>query len=374
MDNITQMTKYLDEFLDSLSDEYKMPGCDLSVFLHHREVYRGMRGYANIEKNIPIGHDTLFNIYSSTKFITCTAGMQLVERGKMRLDDDLARYFPEFEKMYVKNPDGSIIEARNRIKVKDLFCMGAGFGPDGYEKEAEDFYRDTNGECQLIELPKYLARVPLHFEPSTRFKYGICHDVLGALIEKVSGIRFSEYMKENIFDPLGMENTGFYLDKLKSKQLAMQYSFDGKDKPLREKGCANCLVPPVMKESGGGGLITSVDDYMKFEEAMCKGNIILRKPTIDLMRLDHLKPSQKPDYGWTPYGMSYGLGVRIIVDQATMTTTAGKTSFGWDGAAGSFASVDPERELCIFYAQHLFGSSDYFINSTIRNIVYSFAE
>jgi CubicO group peptidase (beta-lactamase class C family) len=92
------------------------------------------------------------------------------------------------------------------------------------------------------------------------------------------------------------------------------------------------------------------------------------------MRRDHLTPAQKAGYGWTPHGMSYGLGVRIIIDPAQMNTTAGYTSFGWDGAAGSFASVDPEREISIFYAQHLFGSSDYFINSTIRNIVYSFAD
>lgn len=374
MKNIEQMKMYLDEFLLSLSDEYSMPGCDLSVYIHHQPVYRGMFGYANIAENIPISENTLYNIYSSSKFVTCTAGMQLVERGKIRLDDKLSRYFPEFEKMYVKTPDGGHTEARNAIRIKDLFCMTAGFRYDGYEQETADFINDTNGECPLIELPKYLARADLEFEPSSAYRYSLCHDVLGALIEKVSGMKFSEYLKKNIFEPLEMENTGFYLEELKSQELAMHYSFDGREKPLRELGCRNCLVPPQLKESGGGGLITSVNDYMKFEEALCKGNIILRKPTIDLMRRDHLTPAQKAGYGWTPYGMSYGLGVRIIIDPAQMNTTAGYTSFGWDGAAGSFASVDPEREISIFYAQHLFGSWDYFINSTIRNIVYSFAE
>ncbi len=368
------MEKYLTEFLQSLKDEYSMPGCDLSVYVHHKEVYRHMTGYANIAKKQPITRDTLYNIYSSSKFITCTAALQLFEQGKFRLDDKLSRYFPEFEHMKVKTPDGGVKDAETPIKIRDLFKMTAGFRYEGYHDTSKAFYQDTNGECPLILLPKYLAQEPLEFEPSSAFYYSICHDVLGALIEKITGMKFSEYLQKNIFDPLGMENTGFYPEKLKEENLAMQYAFKGKGQPLVEEGCRNALVPPVMKESGGGGLITTVDDYMKFQEAMCKGNIILRKPTIDLMRRDHLTPAQKKNYGWTGYGMSYGLGVRVIIDPAEMGTTAGLTSFGWDGAAGSFSSVDPEKEICIFYAQHLFGSSDWFINSTIRNIVYAFAE
>lgn len=368
------MEKYLTEFLESLKDEYSMPGCDLSVYVHHKEVYRHMSGYADIAKNRPITKDTLYNIYSSSKFITCTAAMQLVEQGKIRLDDKLSRYFPEFEHMKVKTPDGGVKDAENPIRIKDLFCMTAGFRYDDYEESSKKFYTETNGECPLILLPKYLAQEPLEFEPSSAFKYSLCHDVLGALIEKISGMKFSEYLKKNIFEPLGMENTGFHIEELNEDNLAMQYAFKGKDRPLKEEGCRNALVPPILKESGGGGLITTVDDYMKFQEAMCKGNVILRKPTIDLMRLDHLTPAQKIGYGWTDYGMSYGLGVRVIIDQAKAGTTAGLTSFGWDGAAGTFSSVDPEKEICIFYAQHLFGSNDWFINSTIRNIVYAFTE
>lgn len=368
------MEKHLTEFLDSLKTEFRLPGFDCSVYLHHEEVYRYMSGFAEIKTETPITKNTLYNIYSSTKFITCTAGMQLVEQGKIRLDDKLSRYFPEFGKMRVKTPDGGVREAKRPIFIKDLFCMTAGFGSDGYDEYTKRFVIDTDGECPLIRIPEYLSRAPLEFEPSAKFKYGICHDILGALIEKVSGQRFSEYLKENIFSPLGMENTGFSLDGLKSKELAMQYRFKGRDHEPEEAGKRNALVPEMLKESGGGGLITSVDDYTKFEEALCRGNMILRKPTIDLMRLDHLTPEQKEGYGWTPHGMSYGLGVRIVKDQAKMCTTAGYTSFGWDGAAGTFASVDPEKELCIFYAQHMFDTNDYFINSTIRNIVYAFAD
>lgn len=368
------LEKYLTEFLETLSYEYGIPGYDCSVYVHHKEVYRRMSGFADAAKNKPITKNTLYNIYSSSKFITCTAALQLLEQGKIRLDDKLSRYFPEFEHMKVKTSDGGVKDAENQIKIKDLFCMTAGFRYENYGHIGKRYMKDTNGECPLILLPKYLAEEPLEFEPSSAFRYSICHDVLGAVIEKVSGIKFSEYLKKNIFEPLGMENTGFNIEELNEENLAMQYAFKGKGKPIIEEGCRNALLPPYLKESGGGGLITTVDDYMKFQEAMCKGNIILRKPTIDLMRLDHLTPAQKKGYGWTGHGMSYGLGVRVIIDQAEAGTTAGKTNFGWDGAAGTFSSVDPEKEICIFYAQHLFGSNDWFINSTIRNIVYAFAE
>lgn len=365
------LEKYLTEFLESLGEKYLMPGCDCSVWHKGTEIYRKQLGYADVAKKKPITEKTLYNIYSSSKFITCAAALTLLERGKLRLDDKLSQYFPECENMTVKTPDGGVKPAENKIRIRDLFTMTAGFRYDGYEKTSERFMKYTNGECPLILLPKYVAEEPLEFEPSTGYLYSICHDVLGAVVEQISGMRFSEYLKKNIFEPLGMENTSFYIEDLDGEELAMQYRFSSKDRTLSERGQHNALVPPILKESGGGGLITTVDDYMKFQEGMRKG-IILNRRTIDLMRTDFLTPEQKKGFGGTKNGYGYGLGVRVVTDLAKTGCNAGYTAFGWDGAAGSYSSVDPENELCIFYAQHLFGTDNTYISSTIRNIVYAY--
>ncbi|MBO5070111.1 MAG: beta-lactamase family protein, partial [Roseburia sp.] len=272
--------KYLTEFLDSEMKKYNMPGYDCSIYHHHKEVYRHSNGFADLGSKRPITKNTLYNIYSNTKVITCVAALQLYEQGKFLLEDSLDRFYPEFEHMKIKTAQG-IKDAETPIRIKDLFCMAAGFASgDGLKDVCVKFQKETAGECPVSEMPNYLAQIPLEFEPGSHYSYGICHDVLGALVAKISGKRFSEYLEDNIFRPLEMENTGFYIEKLKSDNLATQYRYNGLEKDITNEGARNCLVPPVMKESGGGGLITTVDDYMKFQEALCKGNVILRKSTI----------------------------------------------------------------------------------------------
>lgn len=364
--------KYLTEFLDNETEYLKIPGYDCSVYHHHKEIYRHSNGFADLERKRPITQNTLYNIYSNTKVITCTAALQLYEQGKFLLEDRLDRFYPEFKHVKVQTAQG-VKDAERPIRIKDLFCMTAGFAyADALKDVGVKFYQDSNGECPVSEMPKYLAEVPLKFEPGEHYRYGICHDVLGALIAKISGKSFAEYLDDNIFRPLGMENTGFYLEKLDEKRMAMQYCLDTVGNTPVSVGVENYLVPPVLKESGGGGLITSVDDYMKFQEALCKGNVILRKSTIDLMRLDHLNEIQRRDYGTDGTGISYGLGVRTTIDQAKCGAPVGFGSFGWHGAAGSYGSIDPENELTIFYVQHMHGIDVSRIHSVIRNIVYSF--
>lgn len=364
--------KNLTEFLDSLMSEYKLPGYDCSVYHRHQEIYRHRAGFADLETQTPISENTLYNIYSNTKVITCVAAMQLYEQGKFLLEDPVSRFYPEFANMKVKNPDGTLRDAERPITIRDLFRMTAGIGDGGdYAEMGMQFYMETGGNCPVVDLPRYLARVPLFFEPGTQFRYGICHEVLAGLIELLSGQKFSEYLEAHIFRPLGMENTAFTLDKCKSKELATQYRFQGPDQELKNEGPANCLIPPILKESASGGLISSVDDYMKFQEALCKENILLNKRTTDLMRLDQLDGNRIPGYGYAHVGMGYGLGVRTVINQAQCGDPVGFGPYGWGGAAGTYGSIDPENQVTIFYAQHLFGSDDLRNSSIIRNIVYS---
>ena len=369
---MAKFQKNLDEFLNEIMEENRIPGLDCAVWHKGKEIYRKMLGVADIEKQTPITKDTLYNLYSNTKVISCTAALQLFEKGKFLLEDELSFFFPEFKNMKVQMPDGSLKDAEKSITIRDLFRMTAGFGEGReYGEMGNKFYEETGGECKLRDLPKYLAEAPLLFEPGSRFFYGICHEMLAALIEKLSDMTFYEYLKKNIFDPLGMKNTAFSLENTESKALANQYWNHGSDKPLEVKGERNCLIPPVLKESASGGLISSVDDYTAFQEALCRGEALLSRRTIDLMRLDQLEGAQREGYGYTNIGLGYGLGVRTTINQAKSGAPVGFGPFGWGGAAGTYGSIDPENELTIFYAQHIFGNDDLRANNRLRNIIYS---
>lgn len=366
--------KKLTAHLDRFAAEYQLPGYDCAVYHHHKEVYRHMSGVADLETSTPITRDTLYNLYSNTKVITCVAALQLYEQGYFQLEDELSRYFPEFAHMKVMQPDGTLTDATKPITIRDVFRMTAGFGDGGSPLEQEmgmKFFMETGGACPGSEFPKHLAQAPLRFEPGTQYFYGICHEMLAALISKFSGLTFGEYLQRHIFAPLGMTNTAFTLDKLENKALANQYRFEGKDKPLTPLGAANCLIPPILKESASGGLISSVDDYMKFQEALTVDGQLLHRNTVQLMRLDQLSGSQRDGYGYTHIGMGYGLGVRTIIDQAKCGSPVGFGPFGWGGATGSYGSIDPENELTFFYMQHVFDTDCLWGNNGIRNIIYS---
>ena len=358
-------------FLREEMEKSHLPCIDVAVYHHHKEVYRYMAGVEDLKTQIPVSRDTLYHIYSNTKVVTCTAALQLFEQGKFLLEDRLDRFYPELAHLKVKKADGSLEELETPITIRDLFRMTAGFGvPELYTDLLVDAYAQNGGSYPLQDLPELLTQLPLEFQPGSHFCYGICHDILGALIEKISGQKFSDYLKEHIFNPLGMRNTGFTLDDCQSGSIATQYRLEAPDKPLVDLGTDNVLMPPVFLESGGGGLISSVDDMMRFHEALCRGDVLLSKLTINLMRLNQLRGQQQQDYFYNGIGMGYGLGVRTIVDQALCGSPMGFGPFGWAGAAGTYSNVDPEHELVIFYAQQMFGNETDRMQHIIRNIAY----
>jgi len=366
------LEKDLTALLEQIREEDHLPGIDCSVWHHHEPVFRYMAGVEDLATGAPITENTLYNIYSNTKVITCVAAMQLYERGLFLLEDKLERFFPEFAHMQVLQPDGTLKSAERCITIRDLFRMTAGIGDgEDYAEMGMKFYMETGGACPGEELPKYLAQCPLFFEPGTKYRYGICHEVLAALIAKLSGESFGQYLKNHIFQPLGMDNTAFSLEGCRSKSLANQYAWDAASGTMVSKGIANCLIPPILKESASGGLISSVEDYMKFQEALCRENVLLSKRTTDLMRLDQLSGTMREGYGYTGIGMGYGLGVRTTIDQAALGAPVGFGPYGWGGAAGTYGSIDPENEITIFYAQHVFGVDGERSHARVRNLIYS---
>jgi len=348
--------KLCDSFL-----EMGVPGFDLAVYKDGKCVFRYMGGYSDLEYEIPMKGNERYNIYSCSKPITCVAAMQLWEKGLFSLDNKLSDYMPEFSEMSVKTESG-IKKAEKPILIKHLFEMTAGFSYNTGSQSIKEVQAATDGRCPTREVMKYLAREPLCFEPGECWNYSLCHDVLAALVEVLSGMCFSEYVKKNIFDPLGMNNSTFLLPESELDTLACQYRFDVETKKAVNCG-KNIQRHKLGTEyaSGGAGCISTVDDYMKFLEALRIGDIILNKETIKFMATDRLSETQRQTY-WAQKTHGYGLGLR--------TPKAGGicTDFGWSGAAGAYLAVDVENGMSIYHAQHMLSSP----NSKIRSWVYRY--
>lgn len=344
-----ELTTKLDSWI-----EMGIPGYDCIVYHNGECVYRHQNGYSDRENKIKMNGTEKYNIYSCSKPITCTAALQLYEKGLYKLDDKLSDYMPEFETMYVKTDDG-IKKAENSITIKDLFCMTAGFSYDICSPMIELCKKETNGKCQTRELMKYLAKEPLLFEPGERYEYSLCHDVLAAFVEVLSDMRFGEYVKKHIFEPLGMNNSTFLLDDSELNTICPQYT--GEKIELRERTIDYKFGSEY--ESGGAGCISTVDDYIKFLEALREGDLILKNKTIDLMSTNHLSESQSVTCPGT-YG--YGLGVRCPKDDSV-------TDFGWGGAAGAYMFIDRVNCITAFYAQHVLNDPSQIVRNDIVAII-----
>lgn len=353
-DSMFEKTKNLcDAFL-----RLGVPGFDIMVCKDGETVLRHMGGYSDMENRIPVQGNERYNIYSCSKFITCAAAMQLWEKGMFSLEDRLSDYMPVFSQMTVKTDEG-IKPAKNPILIKHLFEMTAGFSYDVYSPCLQAFYEETDFRCPTVESINQLAKEPLLFEPGERWNYSLCHDVLAALVEVLSGRKFQDYVKQNIFVPLGMSRSDFLLPKEEQHTIAPQYMFDD-ERGRAVRHSENYYRPGSEYASGGAGCVSTVEDYMKFLEAMRKGNIILKKDTVALMARNRLTEKQAETYIHAPLH-GYGLGIR------TPKESGHRKDFGWGGVAGAYLAVDTTNGITLYYSQHL-------INSPIhpfRYLIYS---
>ena len=357
MSNFQDVAAFLDDIASWL-----IPGADCIVYKNGKQVFRHQTGYADVETKTPIAPGMLFNMYSATKLSTCTAALQLLERGKFLLTDPVAAYLPEFSDMTVAcKIDGKeeIVKAKRPVTVGQLFSMTAGLDYELDTPEVRAVQERTGGACPTREVVKAIAKRPLSFEPGTHWQYSLCHDVLGALVEVVSGQRFGEYLREHIFEPAGMKHTGFERNAEIEANMASQYEYDEAARCYKNVGKANRFRLGSEYESGGAGLISCADDY------------VLSHAAIDLMRTNQLDETAMQDFDWPHLvGYGYGLGVRTMVDKAKSGSLGPVGEFGWDGAAGVYMLVDPENRLAVFYMQHMLNGQHPYIHPRLRNIVY----
>lgn len=377
--NVLTGLKKLEHFINEIPEKFGVPGVDCVIYKSHRQVFRYAAGYFDIEKQIPVRLDALYNIYSATKVVTCVAAMQLVEKGKILLSDPLYEYLPEFKDMRVKRSTFTITPARRHIRIVDLFTMSAGLGYETDTPEVQKLITETKRNFNTRDFVRALAKEPLLYEPGEKWNYSFCHDVLGAVIEAVSGMSFGEYLKKNIFDPLGMENTGFSLPERKLVKLAPQYRFNN-DTGTVERISSDCIGAIGLRhESGGGGLIASVEDYILFADALACGGVgangerVISKNSIDLMRKNHLDDKRLHDFWNMGYskGIGYGLGVGTVTNSVAACTLAPENVFFWGGVGGVQVLIDPDNELSLFMAQHAIGSPNELIRQRLWNILYS---
>lgn len=379
--------EYMKNFMDSLT-EWIIPGNSVVIYKDGKKVFEYSSGYSDLEKKIKKTGEEQLYIYSCSKVATVTAALQLYEQGKFLLSDPLYEYLPEFKKMYVKDGD-RIKAAENPITIRDLFTMTAGLSYATNTPAFEKARKLTNGKMDTRTVIKCLAEEPLLFEPGARWNYSLCHDVLAVLAEVVSGMRFSEYMKKNIFEPLDMNNSYYHAPN--DVIISPQYIYEIQDTKniveLQQKehtsgvvkrAYGNELVFGENYDSGGAGIITTVDDYAKFAAALANSgtglnnNRILSSATVKLMKTNQLNEAQRKTMNWRRLrGYGYGLGVRTLIDKAESGSNSSIGEIGWGGAAGATIIADTEEKVALFYAHHMLNPQEEYYQPRLRNVLYS---
>lgn len=392
MVNFLNLKNYIDEIIT----RYNVPGADCIVYKEHEQVFRYFTGMSDVENNKAMNGTELYLIYSMTKMLTCVCALQLFEKGKYTMSDPLSKYLPEFEKMNIsydefdtksssKITTGDVDKedtktqedgyAENQITILDLFTMGAGLDYDLDDDAIKNAL--ATGKTTTRELVGAMANKVLGFEPGTRFRYSLCHDVLGALVEVWSGEKFGEYMKNHIFNPLGMKNTFFQVpeDEKLFNKIAARYTYNELGNLIRTPiECRHNLTKNY--ESGGAGLVSCTEDYALFLDALSCGGMgktgkrILSPLTVELMGINHLKGKQLDDFYDLRPGYGYGLGVRTHIDKTKSGSLSPIGEFGWDGAAGAFSMVDTKNKISLTYFQHV-SRWDPKMHIELRNALYS---
>lgn len=378
--------KILDQLIGREIERGGFPGFLIGTKTEQKEEVFSY-GMADPASGMRMGRDTIFRLYSMSKPVCAVAVWILIERGQLSPDNRLDEFLDEFRNMTVYR-NGSEESAGHPVTIRDLLNMTAGFtyddedvaGKNTGEIFAEIHRAEDEGRAiSTREVAGMIARKPLAFEPGERWRYGLCADILGAVIEAADGRRLSEFYREEIFDPLGMKDTGFYVPKEKQGRFAPLFSRVKGDEAWelnydREHhlGLGDFLTPPAF-ESAGAGLVSTLDDYMKFAWMLAcggeqNGKRILKRETVKQFGENQLTDSQRSSV-YFEYLRGYGYGnlMRVCMDEEAAVPGI-RHAFGWDGWCGPYMTVDPvHRKTLIFFLQ-IAGYTDWKLNSEILSL------
>ncbi len=360
----------LNRGLRQLVDDKKVAGMVTMLVRHGTIVQFESFGYQDVEEGIPMESDTIFRIYSMTKPITGVAMMILYERGLWGLEDPVSKYVPEFDGLEVamEGENGEIqrVPTDHPMTMRELMTHTGGLTYGSFSQSAVDtMYQQANvvdRNSSLRAMIEKLAGIPLRQQPGSLWHYSVSVDVQGYIVEKLSGQTLPEYFAEHIFEPLGMEDTGFYVPTDKADRLARKvYDYGPAGELARGASLERNYSAPPGLPSGGGGLVSTASDYMRFAQMLLNGGElngvrILSTETVELVRTDHAPTTRASGAVQLPPGTGFGMDVAVTVDPVSSESPVGAGSYWWAGAAGTWFWIDPVNDLAfIGLAQH-----DYF--------------
>jgi CubicO group peptidase (beta-lactamase class C family) len=322
-------------------------------------------GCRNRELDLPMTRDTIVRIYSMTKIIVTVAALTLLEEGKLGLLDAVTDYLSQFRDLRVfaggTVQDPKLVSLERPITIQHLFTHTSGFPYEAPGEPIDEFYRPVaEGHSESLEqLVDLLAHLPLKWQPGTRFEYGFSTDILGRVIEVVTGQRLDQVLIERVLGPLGMVDTGYSVDASRKVRLAKVYEH-GTDGTLRPVASLHGESVEGQRDfpQGGAGLYSTLDDYARFAQMLCnrgelEGVRIIGRKTWELMVANHLTitPERFREPG---LGYGFGLGVDVRLDNGLAGTLGTIDSFGWTGMATTYCRIDPAERLALMvFAQHL---------------------
>lgn len=366
----------LEQLIDTMPSR-AIPFCDLAISKDGETVFRRSVGCSDAEQKKPVERTDLAWIFSASKVITCTAAMRLVEEGKLHVNDPVSKYIPAFAQMQIKQRDGSLAPCQTPMTVEHLFTMSGGMDYDIGAAPIKEAIQAPN--ANTLSIVSAMAKLPLHFEPGTHYRYSLCHDVLAAVVEVASGMPFSEYLQKIIFDPLGMKDTGFRPTEDQRARFVATYRYDGVNNPPIPLPSENEYAFTPHYDSGGAGLFSCVDDYMKFATTLAcggtskEGYTLLRPETVAMMEVNRLCPAAVKDLNaGRLYGYGWGLGCRVHMNPTLSLSRSGIGEFGWDGAAGAFSMIDRSNRVALYLAMQVRGNTYAYniLHPLIRNLAY----
>ena len=398
--------KNIQPAMDRFISEKNAAGVNLLVYKDGRELGYWQSGYADFEKGREYDRDTIVRLYSMTKPVTAVAAMILIEEGKLDFADELFRYLPEFASVKVsceKGKESRPVKANRPILIQDLLNMTSGYTYGAWSEDSplgehltsvlikelnEDQAENGANKITTREVARTLASIPLSFEPGTDYSYGLSADILGAVIEEISGMKLGDFMNERIFKPLGMNDTAFYVPAEKQIKLARVYRSvedwsKGGERHLDLFTSCNLGIQDKMNhqpafESGGAGLCSNIDDYMKFAQMLTnggqlEGKRILGEKTVAYLSQARLSPNLQQRFDMKmPHlaGYTYCNLLRVASDPGRCNVITQKGEFGWDGWLGPYVSMDLENKLTIVMTMQRCDSGTTSLARKVRNIIY----
>ena len=384
-------------------DSGLLPGLLTMVYRRGRLAHTGMSGQMDLERGKPMREDAIFRIYSMSKPITAVALMMLAEEGLIGLDDDVAAHIPSWKNLGVYATGVPSLVApgqssflttpvKRPMKVVDLVTHTSGLTYGFMNRTSVDrAYRhahiaEFNAEGGLDAMIEQLATLPLEFSPGTAWNYSVSIDVMGYLVQKLSGMSFGAFLQTRLFEPLGMTDTAFWCPPEKMGRFASCYQPEGGGgiKLQDDAGKSMYAAPPKL-ESGGGGLVSTAHDYMRFCRMMLHGGTldgvqILSPKTVELFSLNHLPDNQEladmappglfSEAGYSGIGFSIGCGVNVNVAKTRLPGTLGE--YFWGGAASTAFWIDPKEDLAVVFMTQVIGSEARLtLRRDLRTLVYS---